>query len=150
MRRLYDGGATLAEVGQAFGVSKQRVHSLFRKHGIPRRLVPYKRPSPCTPELVAAMRESYDAGANLRTVARQFGFAENTVRRAFEHHGIPRRACANPLSEERVLAMREYYEDYHSLDETAARFGVSRMAVHEVFVRRGIPRRKQGVRLRRG
>ena len=152
MRRLYDGGATLAEVGRAFGVSKQRVHGLFDKHGIPRReRQPPNTPSPYTPEQVAAMRKRYESGASMTEVGSEFGVGRSTVRRLFVKHGIPRRTGGGPpLPAERFRAMRDYYQDGHSLEETAARFGVSAMSVLRLFRRRGVPLRKSGVRLRRG
>ena len=36
---MYDGGATLEEVGRAFGVSRERVRQIFRDHGMPVRSV---------------------------------------------------------------------------------------------------------------
>lgn len=34
---MYEAGATLEEVGQAFGVTRERVRQLFRQHGLPTR-----------------------------------------------------------------------------------------------------------------
>lgn len=152
MRRLYDGGATLAEVGRAFGVSKQRVHQMFDDHGIPRRKPrPPNTPSPYTEQL-AAMAARYESGATMQEVGREFGATAGTVRRLFVKHGIPRRTGGGgpAMPAERLRAMRDYYQDGHSLEETAARFGVSAMSVLRLFRRRGVPLRKSGVRLRRG
>jgi hypothetical protein len=37
MARQYHEGLTLAEVGKAHGISRQRVHQLLKKAGVPRR-----------------------------------------------------------------------------------------------------------------
>lgn len=71
-KRLYEGGATLAKVGEHFGVSKQAIHKLLNYHGIT------TRPGKVSPirEKIISLRNS---GLTQRQIALELGVSQPAV-----------------------------------------------------------------------
>jgi hypothetical protein len=92
MRELYEGGATLGEVGARFGVSRERVRQLFRANGLPTRSIAetaaFRRQ-----QLVNEGREQIvgliDAGIAPNEIAERLGISPQLVHDAL--HGDPGR-----------------------------------------------------------
>ena len=60
---MFDDGATLQEIGNEFGVTRERIRQLVKPHRPPRHLVPRKKvlpPPPTPPEVAAAIRATLD------------------------------------------------------------------------------------------
>lgn len=90
LRRRYQAGATLVELGQHYGVSNVTILYRLRRAGIPRR--PARAPQKDLPKSEAdELRRLYRAGATLAELARHYEVSESTVFRRMERAGIPRR-----------------------------------------------------------
>jgi transposase-like protein len=90
LRRRYEAGATLVELGRHYGVSNVTILYRMRKAGIPRRPAGASQkdlPKPQADEL----RRLYGAGATLAELARHYGVSESTVFRRMQRADIPRR-----------------------------------------------------------
>lgn len=97
MWQAYEAGASLAEVGQQFGLSAVRVSQLFRAAGLKAR--PHGSPGRKRREGGEKRRERalemyalYLEGASLREVGQAFGLTEPRVLQIFQDAELPRRS----------------------------------------------------------
>ena len=90
LRRRYEAGATLVELGRHYGVSNVTILYRMRKADIPRRPPGGSRKD--LPKSEAdELRRLYGAGATLADLARHFGVSESTIFRRMQRAGIARR-----------------------------------------------------------
>ena len=103
MRDLYASGATLQEVGERFGLTRERVRQLFRAHDIPIRTA--KETAALRREHLLArhgerIRAAYVPGAELGALARRLDLSRELVAAALGTHPpylAQRRAGRAPL-----------------------------------------------------
>jgi hypothetical protein len=84
MAELYDGGMTLEQVGERFGITRQGVRHRFIKAGIIRR-----RPAPIDKKRLETLY-SVDR-LPISEIAAVFSVSEGKVQRALKSYKIPRR-----------------------------------------------------------
>jgi hypothetical protein len=89
MAALYREGKTLADVGAAFGISRQRVQQLFDDHDIPR-YAP-GRTRILTPEQEAGLLQCYRDGATMQEAGDAYGVSNSVVQRILREADEP--AC---------------------------------------------------------
>jgi DNA-binding CsgD family transcriptional regulator len=134
-------GATYAEIGVRFGISRQRVHQYFEKHGVidagkVERL-----------KVVSALRESklrrlWEMGLTDIEIAHQSGYSPPTVRRWRNGAGLPcfvkKRGCKiiGPIEE----VCRRMYDEGYSYLEIGKVAGVGTMTVWNWARREGLNR----------
>jgi transposase len=103
MYELYERGATVAEVGEKFGVSPSRVGQLFQETG--RETRPQGLVYP-----VEEMHELYEQGATLAEVGEDFGMSAKRVFAIFKAAGLGTRSVAE-TAELKRRADRERWEE---------------------------------------
>lgn len=108
-----------------------------------------------TPRIDAMVQAYAEPGASHATVARQFGYSEQTVRRLLKQAGVPRKTPAQaavlpPEKEEALMkkrqAMAKLYNDGASLHTVAAEFGTSTSEVVRHLDAIGVKRRHRSQR----
>jgi len=147
MHGLYRSGASLAEVGERFGLAPERVSQLFRRAGLS-----VRAGGPITPDLPPAeqLHEVYRAGATLTEVAERYGVTRHRVREAFIQAGLPIRSPGESLalrSRRNPHPVKEMYALYQtglSVERVAPRFGLSPSRVRQLFSEAGLPIRSRG------
>ena len=134
MYELYAQGATLAQVGEQFGVSPSHVSKLFKGAGLKVRRRGTSRTSRTRP-LIPEMYALYEQGASLREVGEQFGISMGYVGNLFKDAGLTTRAAP---AANRTPEMYALYEQGATLQEVGDEFGVSRERVRQVFSDAGL------------
>jgi AraC-like DNA-binding protein len=81
----YEAGATVLELGELLGISRQTVGNYLRQRGID------TRPRGLAPEDVGAAAVLYQRGWSLARIADRFDTSPNTVRSRFKEVGITMR-----------------------------------------------------------
>jgi DNA invertase Pin-like site-specific DNA recombinase len=91
LRRRYEAGATLVELGRDYGISNTAILYRMRRAGIPRR-TPWRPAQKNLPKSEAdELRRLYGAGATLVVLARYYGVSVSTIFRRMQRAGIARR-----------------------------------------------------------
>jgi len=86
MAAMYDEGATLREVGRAFGLTEDGVSKRFRRAGVPRRRGGRRE---ITPQSVEAVRRLYvDEKLTLAEVSEELGISVGAVRQRLKLAGV--------------------------------------------------------------
>src|SRR4051812_365293 len=85
----YSRGATLADVGQEFGIGAQRVSKLLHKYGFPMERAA-RRPRDAA--RAKAMHLLYQQGVTLDEVGRRYDLTGSRVSEIFFRHGFATRA----------------------------------------------------------
>lgn len=83
---VYEAGAGLAELSQRFGVSRQTVSSILKRHGIEPR---WSRR--ITDEEVDEAARLYEQGLSLARVGQRFSTTDDTIRRHLLKRGVQMR-----------------------------------------------------------
>lgn len=146
MRRLYEAeGRTLAEVGKAFGVTRQRVQQLFIKAGVRRRYRRYVNEN-VPAAVLAEMRRLYeDELFSIEKVARRFGISPGASRQRLIKAGVrtfKQKYPKRQIEAETLQAL--YVRKRLSLASIEATIGVGRNIVYRELARHGIPTRPRG------
>ena len=137
-------GATYREIGEAFGLSRQRVQQIIaqRPGGDDRRRF-------SDAEIAAAVAE-YEAGASVAVVARLLRVCTKTARKALLGTGaeMPSARRSRRASErrEQMLAMRASGATYREIGEA---FGLGRTAAQKVLREAGAEMRRRWANNRR-
>ena len=90
MVEAYEAGGSLSNVGAQFGVSRQRIQQIMKRHA-PKSIRPSGRHYGQTigpSDKVREMVEAYEAGATLCEVAAQFGVLMTTVHKHIQRHAL--------------------------------------------------------------
>jgi hypothetical protein len=88
----YEAGETTQQVGNRYGISKTRIATILREHGIT------IRRQGLADELVSEAATLYVAGRSLAWLAARFDVSHTTVAAALRRHGVtlrPRPGAAN-------------------------------------------------------
>jgi DNA-binding transcriptional regulator LsrR (DeoR family) len=83
----YEGGATCAQLAEAYGISQTAVKDLLHRQG-----VQLRRPLGLSAEEINAATDLYEAGWLLREIAAKFGVSQETVRRRLVERGVVTRS----------------------------------------------------------
>jgi Mor family transcriptional regulator len=154
MAHQYQQGATMAEIGVAFGCSRQRVQQILVTLGVARR--PAGRPIG-TPRRVVTTAErqqlaaQYRAGASLRRLGREYQLGENQVRRLLEAQQLrhdpaaagAKRRCLTPAQEQEAVRR---YQAGGTYPQLAEQFRCTTMTIWRTLRRCGVPPRRPGAR----
>jgi transposase-like protein len=94
-----------------------------------------------TPEEIAEVAARYQAGASIRSLGKEFGMHEQTVRAHLRRRGVTLR-LQRPLtdSQEDEVA-RLYVEESLTIAELVMRFNVGKTGIRNALVRKGVVRR---------
>jgi transposase-like protein len=146
----YLAGETLKQIGDDYGLTRERVRQVLRKIGVPSLGL---RPEHCvkarelTPDEMAAAR-AYERGALLKDVAARFGVQPHRVYAAAKRLGIPRKQPGDAVRRKDhdlvATTVAALYRRGVSTEEIAKRFGWShRTYVYHWLKRAGVePARK--------
>jgi transposase len=146
----YSRGATLAAVGEEFGVGPQRVSKLLHKYGFPMERAT-RRPQDAA--RARTMHALYEQGLTLDEVGERYDLTGSRVSQIFRRYEFPLRVDKTQTEawrrrREKGLARAQEMHKVHmeglSLEQVGHRFGVSGAAVREALMRAGLPRRKPG------
>jgi DNA-binding transcriptional regulator LsrR (DeoR family) len=116
LRRLYvEDGLTLREIGEMFGVSRQRVHQRMRKAGIKRKkkVIKLNRRD--------LLRLYVREGLTQREVGQQLGVSGSSVSKEMRRHGISPRRGAKRIEKDHLYKL--YVTDGLFQREIAAKLG---------------------------
>lgn len=148
MHAFYQTGKTLAEVGDAFGLTRQRVFQIFKERSLLRSDNSLKHGG--NPEQVQAMIDMYRDGKTLAQVGLAFGLSGSHVHQVFKNHGITKKdkGTNHGGREALVTMMLTLYQEGRTLAEIGEAVGLSRQRVHQVFKARGINSEGMGAKAR--
>ena len=137
--KRYQGGESVREVAEAYGVHRRTIRAILDEAGVSRR--PTGTHPIDLPERELA--DAYRAGSTTRALAREYGISESTVRRALDRQGVEMRPTgyAPALSEEQKQEARTMREQGMSTAELAAHFNVSGYVMRKIV--RGVTSRTQ-------
>lgn len=150
MWERYSRGATLAEVGEEFGVGLQQVSKLLHKHGFPMERAA-RRPRDAA--RAQAMHLLYQQGLTLEEVGRRYDLTGSRVSQIFRRYGISTRADRSESQawtrrREAGLARAQQMHKLHmsgaTLEQVGEQFGITGAAVRDALMRAGLPRRTPG------
>lgn len=96
MRRLYEAGETLEEIGKRFGIGTQAVYHYFRAYNVPMIDRRYKNgelimPTCRHPHRLDAMKRLYEADTPVPEIARMYNLTTVAVYQYFRNHNVPTR-----------------------------------------------------------
>lgn len=147
MQAMYEAGATLAEVGVAFGRTGSAIGHLLNSRGVvlrkPGTSGKMKRDTARDAE-IAAM---YEGGASMRAVATAHGISVERVRQLLLRNGIKGRDVAHQVADDKAEAMQLMYEAGATLGEVSDEHGLSVGVVKRMLRRLGVVLRKPGRRV---
>lgn len=151
-----DAGMPPREVAVKHGVSRQWVHVIRKRAGLPLPSPPPKAPKPPTPKPVkqprpipartVAVIEDMRAGLRYRDVAARHGITEFHVGRLARHYGVARSQTDPDWHKQptRTPETRAIVRDLQAGDayaEVAARYGRPLKSIYNMAFRYGIRRR---------
>lgn len=90
-------------------------------------------------ETIAALKESYQAGASLTALQEQFSLGRGSVQRLLREAGVRRRRRS--LTDTEVAVLVKQYETGMTIREIAVEQGLAKTTVQEALVRADIEKR---------
>lgn len=151
---LYRSGKTLAEIGQEYGITRERVRQILRKAGVPSFGL---RPFVGVRQSIASQNADKvislaEGGATVMDITREIGCCPASVRSFLRHHGVketPAKPGAKfrPDTLERAQAIARDYEAGLTVAEITTRNSVNAAEIYRALKRVGStasrkPRRK--------
>ena len=139
MKRLYDQGKTLKQVGEAFRLSKQRVGQIFDAHQFTTRkktLVKF------TPERFAQLKRAYRETKSIRAAAKAAHISPMTAFTWLHRSDTQINPVGRPVPKERLDRMVQRYRQCQNMSQVAREFRVSPTAVRRLFQRHNVAYRK--------
>ena len=138
--QAYQAGMTMAQLGEKFGITRQRVSQIFKKHGI------YVAPSrrgrkPTDPETTKKyVAEAVKLGSKTKA-AELFGVSPDTIGRALRKSGI--KLSVGKFSDEKVKAdIIRRYESGERLREIGESYGTRAQHVNTLLRKWGVEARR--------
>lgn len=141
MQAAYEAGASLQEIADEHGISRQRVHQVLSRLGVVMR--PTGRiASEIDPN---ALADAYNSGSTVASIAERFSVSPSTIRKALERQGfqvkLPRKLFNSV--DERDAWVASSYEDGFTTAEIGVAIGLAQLTVTKIL-------REQGVKVRHG
>lgn len=134
--QAYQTGMTMAELGAKFGITRQRVSQIMKKHGV------YVAPSrrgrkPTNPELTQKyVAEAVKLGSK-KKAAEVFGVSPDAIGRALRKSGV--KLSVGKFSDEKVRAdIIRRYESGERLREIAESYGTRAQHVNTLLRKWGV------------
>lgn len=134
IRAMREAGHTLQAIGEALGVTRERVRQILCQ--LPD--VASRHPNPITPEEALAIL-AYAREHTLRETAAQFERSVQTVAALFKRNGVeyPRKTARRPQAARRAAEMLALQQAGLTQHEIARQFGTSQGAVSRLLLRNG-------------
>lgn len=148
MIEAYQAGATMAELGTKFGITRQRVSQIFKKHGI--HVEPSRRGrKPVDPETTKKyVAEAVKLGSKVQA-AQVFGVSPDTIGRALRRAGISLKV--GKFTDEKVKAdIIKRYEAGERLREIAERYDTRAQHVNSLLRKWGVEAKRAALWKRQG
>ncbi|CAM4178814.1 hypothetical protein [Nocardiopsis rhodophaea] len=82
---VYESGATVYQLSQRFGIARQTVSKILKRHGV------QMRRTGLTPDQIATAARLYESGWSLARVGEHFGVSPDTVRLRLIERGVQMR-----------------------------------------------------------
>jgi hypothetical protein len=95
-----------------------------------------------SPDEIARLVQSYEAGASTTQLEQEFGLGHGTVIRLLQKHGVKTRLKG--LSESETAEARQLYESGLPLAEVSKRVGRAQSSVRKALIRAGVTMRPRG------
>ncbi len=137
MRDRYLGGETLEAIGQAFGVTRERVRQILRRTGCPSLGM---RPEHCrsvvTPEVEAEIVRLGQAGHTPGEIKAALGLSANNVFQYLTRHGIKAPRTIKPRAPGTVAKAHAIAADYQAglkTSEIAEKYGTQQPSIYRLL-----------------
>ena len=109
MIALYKTGKTMEEIGTQYGISRQRICQVFKRHGVSTEGARRGRKPTDPAKLAAYAQEAINSGSK-KVAAEKFGVSVDTIGRALRFSGISLRSTKFTSDETRSDIVKRYLQ----------------------------------------
>lgn len=146
--RLYLAGLSSIKIAKQYQVDKSSVLGALQRQNVTRRIRKAKPKDPTDkrftfrPSEEAQIVKIYQAGYNLRDIARVYECKSGTIRKILDRHNvITRETEYKETIKRRDKEISRLYNEGQTIDELTRIQGLSMAVIHKSLVRDGTPRR---------
>jgi len=153
MKEMYDSGKTMREIGEVFGISRERVRQILKEMGHTYRHFGAHVDS----ESAAAIVKFYNEGSSLLSSTKEFKRSPRAIRKVIDslsqrrEPSVARKFNSNRLPENLRQEVIQLYQSGFSSAKVSSQVGLSQSSVISILNQEGIMRdRKEAWKFRDG